>query len=310
MGVGSYRREFKFTAKDGKSINTYLWDNVDEIKGIVQIFHGMSEHGLRYEHFALFLNKSGYVVVANDHRGHGKTESDIKGLGVIGKDGFNMIVDDEYTLYKIIKKRYPDAPFFVLGHSFGSFVAQEYITRYGNQISGVVLSGTAMQKGIDITLGRQLASIQRKIFGEEKKAHLLNKLSFGNYNKKIPDALHKFSWLSTDEEMVIKYERDPLCGGVVSIGFYYYMLRAFRDMYLQNRLTCIPRTLPILILSGEEDPVGCYGAKVKKLYELYKKHGIDNIQMKLYSKMRHEILNEKKKLEVYKDILSWLIANV
>ncbi len=301
------RRELKFLGEDGKNINLYIWENVSQVRGIVQVFHGMSEHALRYEHFALYLNNNGFIVYANDHRGHGKTASSINELGVIGKDGFNKIVEDEYALHKIIQEKYPDKPIYVLGHSFGSFVAQDYITHFGEEISGVILSGSAMQKGIDITVGRCLAFIQCKLFDEDKKAHFIDKLSFGSYNKRIPNAKHKFAWLSTDDEKVEKYEQDQLCGGVVSIGFYYYMLKAFKNLYSDDKLNKIPRTLPILILSGEEDPVGYYGERVKRLYELYKYEGL-NAKMKLYPKMRHEILNEKNPTAVYSDILNWLLT--
>lgn len=309
MNYDSLRHNFKYSAKDGKIINAYSWDNAEQIKGVVQIFHGMSEHALRYHHFALFLNKNGFAVFANDHRGHGKTASDINELGIIGNDGFNMIVDDEYSLYLQIREKYTHQPVFVLGHSFGSFVAQQYITRFGKEISGVILSGSALQKGIDITLGRQIAAVQR-LFGEHKKSYLLSKLSFGNYNKRIPNAKHEFSWLSTDEEEVVKYEQDPFCGTVASIGFYYYMLKAFKDIYSKDRLCNIPQTLPMLILSGEQDPVGSYGKRVKKLHQLYEKQGLRNVKIKLYPEMRHEILNEQNRLEVYNDILNWLIMNI
>lgn len=300
------RNEFKYYGKDGKCIYAYSWENTGQPKGVVQIFHGMSEHALRYEHFASFLNQNGFAVFADDHRGYGKTAGRVEKLGITGKDGFNMIVEDEYALSGIIREKYPDAPLFVLGHSFGSFVAQEYITRYGREISGVILSGSAYQKGIDITLGRQLASLQRMLFGEDRKGYLLSMLSFGTYNRKIPGAKHKFSWLSTDEEVVIKYEKDPFCGAVASIGFYYYMLHAFKELYSEKKFADIRPELPILILSGEEDPVGAYGKKVKKLYEQYMEHGLLNVQMKLYPGMRHEILNEVKKDEVYRDVLNWL----
>lgn len=172
------------------------------------------------------------------------------------------------------------------------------------------MSGSALQEGIDITLGRQLASFQRLLFGEEKKGRLLSMLSFGSYNKRIPDAEHEFAWLSTDEAEVVKYEQDPLCGTVASIGFYYYMLRAFKDLYATDRLGRIPSGLPVLILSGEEDPVGAYGKKVMNLYELYKRQGLRDVQIKLYPEMRHEILNERERNEVYNDILNWLIVQI
>jgi len=306
MGMDFYGREFVFMGKDQQSINAYAWDNTERAKGIVQIFHGMSEHALRYQHFALFLNRNGYAVFADDHRGHGKTAGNTDKLGIIGKDGFNMIVEDEYCLFRVIREKYPGIPVFILGHSFGSFVAQEYITRYGNEISGVILSGSALQKGVDIAFGRLIASLQKKLFGEDKKGKLLSLLSFGTYNKRIPDAKYRFAWLTTDEEEVARYENDPYCGAVASTGFYYYMLKAFKSMYSDKKIGLIPDELPILIISGTEDPVGAYGKKVRKLYELYAKHGLKNVQMKLYPGMRHEILNERNKHEVYNDILNWL----
>ena len=298
--------EFRYPGKDQKEIQAYSWNNTDYVIGAVQIFHGMSEHALRYRNFAWFLNQNGFAVFANDHRGHGKTAENKNELGIIGKDGFNMIVEDEYCLFSIIKEKYPCKPVFVLGHSFGSFVAQEYIIRYGKEVSGVILSGSAMQKGPDIVMGMQIASLQRKLFGEEKKGNLLGLLSFGTYNRRIHDARHRFSWLSTDEEEVVRYEQDPLCGATVSIGFYYYMLKAFKGLYSEKRIGDVPADLPILIVSGEEDPVGAYGKRVKKLYKWYQSHDLRNVQMKLYPGMRHEVLNERKRQEVYCDILNWL----
>lgn len=297
---------FKFKGEDGKGIATYVWNNVEHIHGVVQIFHGMAEHAQRYDHFARFLNSNGFIVYANDHRGHGKTAEDMGRTGIICKDGFHLIVEDEYILFKIITQKYSDLPVFILGHSFGSFVAQEFITLHGSEIAGVILTGSALQSGMDVTLGRILASLQRKIFGEDKKSYLIDKLAFGTYNKKIPNAQYKFSWLSTDEAEVVKYEKDPLCGEVFSIGFYYYFFRGLKNLYLQKKLVSIPHKLPVYILSGEEDPVGYYGKRVQKLYDLYRKYGLENIQMKLYPGKRHEILNEADRLEVYNDILVWI----
>lgn len=297
---------FFFDAKDNKKIHTYVWNKTDDPKGIVQILHGMAEHGGRYADFAAFLNRNGFIVYANDHRGHGKTAQNPDEIGIIGQNGFELIISDAYVLFKMIKSKYPDLPVFILGHSFGSFLAQSFVIRYGSETEGVILSGSAKQDGPEIALGRVVASIQRIIFGENKKSYLIDKLGFGSYNKRIPDAKSKFAWLSHDNNEVEKYENDPLCGNVFSIGFYYYFFKALKGLYHYDKLAGIPKTLPVFIVSGDEDPVGDYGKRVSALYDFYRKSGFSNVQIKLYPGKRHEILNETGRQEAYDDILSWL----
>lgn len=217
-----------------------------------------------------------------------------------------MDISDAYVLLQIIKNEYPNLPVFILGHSFGSFLAQSFISRYGSEIKGVILSGSAKQDGPEIAFGRVVAFIQKIISGESKKSFLIDKLGFGSYSKRIPDAKSKFSWLSCDDSEVEKYENDPLCGNVLSIGFYYYFFDALKGLYDDNKLSGIPKTLPVFIASGEEDPVGSYGKKVLALYDFYRKSGLKNVQIKLYPGRRHEIINETDRQEVYDDILSWL----
>jgi alpha-beta hydrolase superfamily lysophospholipase len=301
---------FYYDYEDNKKIHAYVWNKTDKPKGAVQILHGMAEHAARYADFASFLNKNGFIVYANDHRGHGKTVQSPDEIGIIGQDGFELIIRDAYILLQMIKNKHPGLPVFILGHSFGSFLAHSFISRFGSEIDGVILSGSAKQDGPEIAFGRIVASVQRFIFGENKKSFLIDKLGFGSYNKRIPDAKSKFSWLSCDDSEVEKYENDPLCGNVFSIGFYYYFFNALKGLYDYNKSSCIPKTLPVFIISGEEDPVGKYGKKVLELYDFYKKLGLFNVQIKLYPGKRHEILNEKGRQEVYDDILSWLKTQI
>lgn len=301
---------FYYDAEDNKKIHTFVWNKTDEPKGVVQILHGMAEHGARYADFASFLNKNGFIVYANDHRGHGKTAESQDEIGIIRKDGFELIISDAYILFQIIKNKHQNLPVFILGHSFGSFLAQSFISRYGSEIDGVILSGSAKQDSPDIAFGRVAASMQRIIFGENKKSFLIDKLGFGSYNKRIPGAKSKFAWLSCDDSEVEKYENDPLCGNVFSIGFYYYFFNALKGLYDSDKLSGIPEALPIFIVSGNEDPVGKYGKKVLELYDFYKKLGLLNVQIKLYPGKRHEILNEIGRQEVYDDILSWLETQI
>ncbi|HEY5586969.1 MAG TPA: alpha/beta fold hydrolase [Ruminiclostridium sp.] len=200
------------TTKDGYVISAYCWDKVENPRAVLQIFHGMAEHAGRYDRLAKYLNTQGIVVFGDDHRGHGKTSQLNGKLGVIGKNGFYNIVEDEYMITKMLKEKYPHIPIYILAHSFGSFIGQEYITKYGSQINGLILSGSAAQIGVEFKFAKILAAIQIKFFGEEKEAKLLDKLSFGSYNNKINNPVTEFDWLSYDAVEVKKYIDDEYCG--------------------------------------------------------------------------------------------------
>jgi alpha-beta hydrolase superfamily lysophospholipase len=293
-------------AKDDKELYIYCWDKVENPKAMLHIFHGMAEHAGRYREFAEYLNNNGVIVYASDHRGHGKTAGIVEELGYIGEDGFNTIVEDKHLIFEQMKWEHPALPMFLLGHSFGSFLAQEYVIRYESELNGVMLLGSAVQKGPQVYAGILISYFEKLIFGERKQSKLLNKLSFGSYNRKTKDKVHKFAWLSTDKKEVIKYDEDSFCGSVFTTSFYYYFLNGLVRLYKKNRLISVPKELPIYIISGDEDPVGAYGKLVKKLFNLYKKIGVKDVKMKLYPGSRHEILNEVNKNEVYEDLLSWL----
>jgi len=282
-----------------------LLGDVEIPKGILQIFHGMSEHAGRYESFARFLNCRGYLVFGDDHRGHGKTAELSGHQGYLGEDGFNRVVEDEAMITDYLHNRYPDLPIFVLAHSFGSFVGQEYLTRYSHRISGMILSGSAAQTGVKFHLASKIATIYARVFPETKAAGLLNYLSFGSYNKRIPEA-GAFAWLSRDEEEVNRYKDDTACGFVATANFYRHFCKALTKLYTTEKLTQINRELPIYLIAGREDPVGEYGKRVIMLYELYRNQGLKNLNIHLYEGARHELLNEINREEVIEDIFSWL----
>lgn len=299
---------FFINGAEDKKIYTHTWEDVENPKGVVQIFHGMAEHGARYGDLAQFLNKNGYIVFADDHRGHGKTAEGTDELGYIGRNGFNRIIQDEYILTGLIKKKYPGLPLIILGHSFGSFIAQAYITSFGNEIDGVILSGSALNNGFEIKLGKLIAAFQLKFFNERKKAKLLNTMGFKKYNKRIVNPKSAFSWLSRNEEEVKKYDKDPLCGKICSLNFFYYLFEGLSKLYKAEKLRRIPDKLPIFICSGEEDPVGNYGKSVRKLYSMYKDKGVERVKIKLYPGGRHESINEINREEVYTDIIEWVLG--
>lgn len=298
--------DYIMRARDGLKIYVHCWDQVEEPKGVVLIFHGMAEHGGRYEDFARHLNYSGYIVYANDLRGHGRTANSVEELGYIGEDGFNRIIEDEHDLLDDIKKKHPGLPVVVLGHSFGSLLAQDFITRYGNDISGVILSGSTKKEGMLISAGIVITSLFSKLFGNRRKIKLLDSITFFNYNKGIENPKSKFAWLSRDERIVKEYDEDPYCGTLFPVGFFYCLSRALKSLYDPEKLAAIPEDLPLLILSGSRDPFGEYGKGTAKLFEMYKALNIKDVKIKLYEGGRHEMLNEINKEQVYEDIVNWL----
>ena len=286
---------------DQRKIWVYVWDDVKKPKAIVQIFHGMAEHAGRYEDFAKKLNSKGYIVVADDHRGHGKTAGSVENLGKY--DGSNIFYDtmqDEIFLSDLLREEYK-LPIFIFGHSYGSFIAQGYI-EMAKPVNGVILCGSACMKDrADIFLGRKIAKFIMKRKGPDTPANIIAKMSFGSYDKKVKTG----SWLNTDEEEVKKYYADEYCGKTLSAKFYYNFFKALPRIYVKKNLKKIPKDLPVLIISGKQDPVGDMSKSVKKLFKLYNHLELD-VRMRLYNDARHEILKEPIKNEVYNSVLTFL----
>ena len=287
-------------------ISVKLWSKVENPKGVVQLFHGMAEHIKRYDDFATFLNNHGYVVIGHDHRGHGDSVSGNETLGYLGESGFSKVLEEGYMVTQYIKSRYPGAPLYLFAHSFGSFIGQDYITKYGHELSGVILSGSAKKSGPLIEIALKLAQFQTLLFKESKKAKFLDNLSFLGYNKNIDNPQTPFDWLSRDENQVNKYIQDPLCGFLCTINFYKESSKGLKTLYVADKLNKIPKNLPIFILSGSDDPVGEYSKSVKALRDQYIDLDMKNIQMKIYQGGRHEMINEINRQEVYKDVLEFI----
>lgn len=300
--------DFTYTSSDGLEIYVYKWmPKEKEIRGVVQISHGMAETAARYKRFAKVLNQNGYIVYANDHRGHGKTAKDIDSLGYLGdNDGFNLLIQDIAKLSDRIRKENPGLDLYLFSHSMGSFAAQRYIIDYKDKIDGLVLSGSNGEQGFKLSAARTIAKLEMMIRGRKAKSKLLNNLSFGAYNKKFKPGKTGSEWLSRDEEEVKKYVEDPYCGTIFPTSFYYDFLANLQYIEDKSNFEKIPRDLPILIISGEDDPVGDFGKGVKKLYSRYKEAGVRDLEIKLYPGARHEILNEINRDEVMKDVVNWL----
>lgn len=301
-------KSFNFKSEDGMKIFVYKWEPEDaDIKGIVQISHGMAETAARYKRFAKVLTNNGYIVYANDHRGHGKTAGSVEKLGYLGDDnGFERLVNDMQKLSLIAKEENPDLPLFLFGHSMGSFAAQRYIMLFNDEIDGLILSGSNGNQGLILNLGIWLAKREVKKHGPKSKSPKLNDLSFGKNNTHFKPNITEFDWLSSDMAEVDKYVEDPYCGTVFTAGFFYDFLNALKTIEDRNNFHMIPKGLPIYIFSGEKDPVGKFGKGVVNLFNRYKDLGVKDINYKLYKEGRHEMLNEVNRDEVMDDVVQWL----
>lgn len=278
----------QITSFDGKNIQVRVWDAVKDSKGTVQIVHGMAEHSGLYEAFAEELNELGYVVYADDHRGHGYTDSDT--LGYAKGDMFADTVKDEALIAKTIKEKYPDVKHILLGHSYGSFISQAFLSEYSSLIDGAILYGSNYKKDAETRFGVILAQCGKIFKGENAPAQFMEKLTFGAYMKKFDDRL----WLSTNREYNRKYYSDPMCGFTCSYNFYYSLLKNLNKLYTDSYAAGLDKELPLMIVSGKDDPVGDMGRGVKRLYRYYRGVGMKNLKPHLIPGARHVLLGEKE----------------
>lgn len=288
-----------FTAHDGKEISYAVWDDVKQPKAVVQIVHGMVEHIARYDDFAAFMNLNDFIVAGDDHRAHGLTDPDAHGLAGEG-DLFENTVSDLLKLTDLLKEKY-FLPVIVLGHSYGSFLTQRYLTKDTSKIAGCILSGSALQPPLMVKLGRSIAGSKLKRH-KDAPGKLFANMTFKKYDKRFKSEGYN-AWLSRDPEMVGKYNTDPLCGFMCSYGFYYSMFNGLNSINVDDN-KAIRKDLKLFIISGLNDGVGSYGKLVMRLYEKFKRLGLSP-ELKLYEGARHELLNETNREEVYADILDF-----
>jgi alpha-beta hydrolase superfamily lysophospholipase len=298
----------KIKMSDGKNVVLHTFVPDGEIKAVIQLSHGMSEHAMRYEDLAKFFCENGFAFYAHDHRGHGETAESIEEFGFLAeKDGFNRVVEDLATMIKKCKTDFPGKKVFLLSHSFGSFVSQCYIEKYGTEIDGCILCGSAGPRVMLVSVGKFLSSIVMTLQGKTQKSTLLDALIFGSYNSKNqldgPSA-----WLTRDKEIQAAFDNDPLCGFKCTNEFFYHFLGGLANIHKKKNMEKIPKNLPIFIISGDADPVGEYGKSIGKLYSAYRKLGINDVSMKLYPEARHELFNELNKEDVKNDVLVWILS--
>lgn len=303
------KKEITYKSLDGLTdIHAVIWEPTTQITAILQISHGMIEHILRYENFANELNKQGILVCGNDHLGHGYSIVDKDHYGYFAeKNADNILVNDLYTLTQTIKKTYPNIPYFLLGHSMGSFIARNYIAKYSKELNGALIVGTGYHSNIEMTGAQILTSIiqfyKRGWFYRSK--YIENKTNGGYYKHFENNANHN-CWLTNDKKVILEYENDPKNQFRFTCNGYYTIFTLIKSA--NKNYKSIDKSLPIILLAGKDDPVGNFGKDITKIYEDYKKQGL-NVKMKIYNNMRHEILNELNKVIVYNDIINFINDN-
>ena len=302
------RNEFTFPSADGRTaIHAVEWLPEGEVRAVLQISHGVAEDILRYEPFAAYLTAHGFAVVGHDHLGHGQSAAEGAPRLYFGPKGsWNWVVDDLYARRQLAGKRFPGVPYFLLGHSMGSFLARTYLIRYPGTVDGAILMGTGQMAPAVIAGGKAAAAGEALRLGAERSSPVVQKLAFDAYNKRFAPNRTGFDWLSVSTDNVDGYIADPLCGGEPTIGLFREMLEGLRFIERPENLRKMNLNTPILFISGEMDPVGDCGKGVKRAYESFRKAGVRSVSMKLYPALRHEILNEDCRETVYADLLRWL----
>lgn len=282
------------TLRDGKPV------------AIVQIIHGMAEYVERYEEFARFLTERGIVVTGDDHLGHGKTVTDGNYGYFCQRDPATVVVRDVHRLKKMTQELYPGVPYFVVGHSMGSFILRNYICRYGSGIQGAVIMGTGMQPPAVVKMAKAVTAVQKLFCGGRHVSRLMDKLAFGSYNEHFTPTRTLSDWLSRNEANVDAYLADPLCGFTFTVNGFETLFELIDRIQRRENLEKIPPELPIFMVSGAADPVGEYGEGVKRAFRSLQEVGIRDLSMKLYDGDRHELLNETDRDCVMSDIYEWL----
>ena len=294
------------TADDGHRIFLRVW-KADNAIATVHINHGMAEHSLRYQPFAQYLNALGFSVYAQDHRGHGFTkEEDEKGW-FSEHGGWRTVADDAWLVDKAITLEYPSLPHILFGHSMGSFVARTCLSEHSSAYSAAVICGTGASQGIVGKVGKRIAEHRARKYGSKLPDAFMQRLAFGSYVKHFPGE-GETGWLSKDKEEVRKYDEDPLCGFICSSQFYADLIEGSFTANDIKRARMIRKDIPVLIVSGTDDPVGDYGKGVEKVYRMYRKAGLENVTLHLFEGDRHEILNETDRDNVMKVISDFMVS--
>lgn len=307
------KRDFTFDSGDGRTkIHAVEWKpETDEIKGVLQIFHGMVEFIERYETFAEYLTEKGFVVTGNDHLGHGTSIVSKEEFGFFAEEQGNRIVlEDAHHLKMLTEEKYPGVPYYILGHSMGSFLLRQYLCLHGDELDGAVIMGTGTQPMAALKLGKELCRLTARIHNWHYRSRLIDIMAFGGYNRHFKPARTGMDWLTKDEAIVDHYLADERCNFRFTVNGYYNLFTSIEEASKESNLQKMPKDLPVLFVAGRDDPVGNFGKGVEKVRKTFEAAGMTDITWIIYENDRHEILNETDRETVFKDLYAWLFVRL
>lgn len=305
-------REFFYPSVDGRTnIHTVVWQGEKAPRAVVQIAHGICEYIERYDHFAHWLAERGFVVVGNDHLGHGESWQEPERMGLFSEtDGWNKVVQDVERLQSRMAAEYPGLPYFLLGHSMGSFVARTFLIQYPGRVTGALISGTAQQPDGLLKAGYALCSLLIRLKGTDYRSSFMKSMLFGPYNKAFRPNRTECDWVCSDTEVVDTYCQDPGCQFLPTVSLYQDMLGGLLFIGDRENLTLMDKETPAFFFAGALDPVGEQGKGVERAYQGFVQAGCTDVQCKLYPNGRHEVLNEVFKEQVWQDVLDWMETRI
>ncbi len=301
-----------FPSSNGTNeIKYFIYEPEDiEPKAMIQLVHGMEEHVERYEPYFEYLTGKGYLVYGDNHLGHKGSVFDDEDLGYFAhRDGWKSLVKDEHRLTKIMKKAHPELPLFIYGHSMGSFITRVYITKYRQDIDGAIISGTSGSNPA-LKAGRRFTELVYRLRGERHKSKLVTALMFGSYNSKYKTACDHYAWLTRDESVVKAYHEDEYCGFGFTTSAYLDLMSLLDYVTQDEWYNRVPDDLPLLFIGGSMDPVGGWGDGYLEIDEKFSHQQMEDITVKLYPDMRHELHNEIGKEQVWSDVNWWINAHL
>ena len=290
---------------DGLPLRALLVEPDITPKAIVQILHGMCENKERYIDFMSYLAKQGFVSVIHDHRGHGGSVYSKEDLGYMYANGAKSLVEDTNQISRIVRKKYPELPIYLLGHSMGSLVARAYIKRYDRVLDGLILSGSPSNNPAS-RIGYLMAKVGGKLLGDKTPGRFLQKLALGSYNEKVKKPTSINSWICTNEDVVREYDKNELCGFIFSLNGFENLFKLMMTVYSKHHWNVNNKKLPIWFVSGSEDPCMIGQKEFLQAVNFMKDVGYTNVKYTIYKGMRHEVLNEKDNKRVYHDIVTKL----
>lgn len=273
--------------------------------GVIEFVHGMCEKRQRYEKAMAIFNKHGFICAITDLRGHGENILTTDDLGYFGDEGYKGLVDDvhEYTMY--LKREFPKLPLILLGHSMGSLIVRTYMKKYSREVDAVIISGSPSDNPM-AGLGKLLIRVLAMFRGWHYRSPMIENMINGPFEKPFAKEGIVNSWLTTDRHIVEEYNKDPLCGVPFTLNGYYSLMNLVQQVYGKTGWTSKNKTLPVMFMSGADDPCRRNDKAFKKAVTHLKRCGYPNTYYKLYPDMRHELFNEKNNDEIYQDILKFL----